>query len=130
MGLLNERKFDDREIIPLIAKTLPNPLTYGVGREAPFRHWYAALMDYGAHFKATQVNPSRKSKHHAKQSLFKGSDRQLRGEIIRRLLAKKKMREPEILKLDTNPVRMHTILDALIAEGLLLRKNNSISISS
>jgi len=49
------------------------------------RSWYAALMDYGSHLKSVLPNPSRRSKHHAVQSRFVGSVRQVRGEIIRAL---------------------------------------------
>ena len=67
---------EDSELMPLIERTLnkKNPRT-----------WYAALMDYGTHLKKTTANPSRKSKHHTKQSTFKGSRRELRGCIIREL---------------------------------------------
>ncbi len=47
------------------------------------RVWYAALMDYGTHLKSKVPNPSRRSKHHITQKKFKGSDRELRGAIVR-----------------------------------------------
>lgn len=47
------------------------------------RRWYAALMDYGSYLKQEYPNPSRRSKHHSKQSRFKDSDRQIRGAILR-----------------------------------------------
>ena len=47
------------------------------------REWYAALMDYGSFLKQKYPNPSRKSKHHTKQSRFEGSLRQVRGAILR-----------------------------------------------
>lgn len=64
----------DNEILPLVEVTrdLDNA-----------RDWYYALMDYGVMLKKTLVNPSRKSKHHVKQSKFEGSDRQIRGMILR-----------------------------------------------
>lgn len=46
------------------------------------RDWYSALMDYGAHIKKTNPNPSRRSKHHTRQSKFDGSLRQARGAIV------------------------------------------------
>lgn len=49
------------------------------------RLWYSALMDYGSFLKRTVPNPSRKSKHHTRQSKFTGSLRQVRGEIVRLL---------------------------------------------
>lgn len=64
----------DKQIMPLVADALE-------GQDP--RQWYYALMDYGVMLKKTHANPSRKSRHHVKQSRFEGSDRQLRGAIIR-----------------------------------------------
>jgi A/G-specific adenine glycosylase len=47
------------------------------------REWYWALMDYGAHLKKNRGNASRRSKHHVRQKPFKGSDREVRGAILR-----------------------------------------------
>jgi A/G-specific adenine glycosylase len=71
----------DAEIFPLIERTLD--------RKNP-RLWYSALMDYGVHLKKTE-NFSRQSAHYKKQSKFKGSRREVRGTIIKRLLEKKRM---------------------------------------
>ncbi len=72
----NQDTVHDKELLPLIAQTvdIDNP-----------REWYYALMDYGVHLKKLHANPSRKSKHHSKQSKFEGSDRQIRGMIIKML---------------------------------------------
>lgn len=51
------------------------------------RSWYYALLDYGAYLKQTLPNPSRRSKHHQKQSTFEGSRRQKRSELLRIVLA-------------------------------------------
>lgn len=51
------------------------------------REWYWALMDYGAFIKRTYGNPNSKSAHYTKQSAFVGSDRQIRGAILRTLVA-------------------------------------------
>lgn len=68
----------DSELLPFIEQALDtsNP-----------REWYWALMDYGSHLKATNVNPSRKSKHHSKQTAFKGSRREVRGQVLKKLVA-------------------------------------------
>lgn len=73
----DKQNIDDKEILPLIEKYLykKNP-----------RKWYWALMDYGAHLKKLHKNPSRKSKHYSRQSPFTGSNRQLRGAILKVLL--------------------------------------------
>lgn len=64
----------DKELIPLIIESLDydNP-----------REWYYALMDYGVFLKAQYGNPSRKSAHYTKQSMFEGSDRQIRAKILK-----------------------------------------------
>lgn len=67
----------DSDLLPLINKTLD--------REHP-REWYYALMDYGTHLASSVPNPNRRSKHYTRQSRFEGSDRQIRGAIIRLLL--------------------------------------------
>jgi len=73
----DKKSVHDKEILPLIEKTLDkkNP-----------REWYFALMDYGASLKKTYSNPSRRSKHYAKQSPFKGSNRELRSKILKYFL--------------------------------------------
>lgn len=76
----------DREILPLVEATLyhDDPAT-----------WYNALMDYGVMLKKEHGNPARKSRHHVRQSPFKGSNRELRAHILRLVLA-----EPGIDKCD------------------------------
>lgn len=68
----------DREILPLVAQTLDR---------GQVRVWYYALMDYGFWLKKSVVNPNRRSAHYARQAPFPGSDRQVRGAILRALLA-------------------------------------------
>lgn len=64
----------DRDILPLVEATLE--------RGDP-RTWYYALMDYGVHLKKSVPNPSRRSRHHVRQSPCEGSRRQLRAVILR-----------------------------------------------
>jgi len=49
------------------------------------REWYWALMDYGAHLKQAVGNPNKRAISYTKQSPFAGSDRQIRGAIIKLL---------------------------------------------
>jgi A/G-specific DNA glycosylase len=67
----------DREILPLVEATLDH---------IDPRSWYYALMDYGVMLKRAFPNPSRRSRHHTRQSLFLGSRRQLRAQVLRVLL--------------------------------------------
>lgn len=69
---------DDRDLLPLVkACLLP-------GRS---REWYWALMDLGTALKTSVPNPNRRSRQYVKQSAFAGSDRQIRGALLRLLLA-------------------------------------------
>lgn len=70
----NKTAVSDEAILKLVKKTLP---------EGNAREWYWALMDYGAHLKQQQGNLTHRSKHYTKQSRFAGSDRQIRGAILR-----------------------------------------------
>ncbi len=63
----------DKEILELVEKTLD--------KENP-REWYYALMDYGAMLKKTVGNLGRQSKHYARQTSFKGSNRELRAKLL------------------------------------------------
>lgn len=96
------RSVPDTKLLALLARMRP--------RDA--RTWYWALMDYGAHLKKTIPNPSRRSRHHIRQSAFEGSVRQLRGTILRSLL------RGEPLPRDA---RRAAILAALAREGLVVR---------
>lgn len=80
----------DKELLPLIEQTLD--------QENP-RLWYYALMDYGVMLKKTFKNPSRKSKHHTQQSRFEGSDRQIRGTILKLLTQYNQLSHRELIEL-------------------------------
>jgi A/G-specific adenine glycosylase len=67
----------DREIFPLVEMTLD---------QANPRDWYYALMDYGTYVKSAVPNPNRRSHHYTRQPSFEGSNRQIRGLILRILL--------------------------------------------
>lgn len=109
---VGKEKVHDKEIMPLIEATLDydNP-----------REWYYALMDYGVMLKKTIINPSRKSKHYTKQSKFEGSDRQIRGKILKILttssgpIAIQKLTD----MIDKDHVRVNKIIDQMILEKLI-----------
>ena len=85
-------KVHDKKLMPLIEEALADKRNQKNPRE-----WHYALMDYGSMLKQTEVNPSRRSKHHIKQSKFKGSNRELRSHILK-LVLKNKIRKEEIVK--------------------------------
>jgi len=115
------RMVRDEEILPLVRKTLD--------ARRP-RQWYNALMDYGAMLKSRHGNPARKSAHHRRQPSFHGSDRQLRGMILRAIVAKgaHSMRGlAEELKAD--PERMARCVAGLEKDGLISKKGNRFSVA-
>lgn len=120
----------DKLIEPLVRRSCPN---------VDPRSWYYALLDYGAYLKATNPNPSRRSKHHSKQSKFEGSRRQKRAEILRMVLASEGMAEPQIVRELTDFEREHKreapdeslvegILSDLLSEGFLRFENGLYSV--
>ena len=93
------------------------------------REWYWALMDYGAAME--QANPNRRSAHYKRQAGFKGSDRELRGKIMRSTLAAKrnKVSVDELLKiLGVSPQRFTKVLGGLEKEGFIVKKKDYICI--
>jgi A/G-specific adenine glycosylase len=98
----------DKELIPYIEQSLD---------KIHPRVWYWALMDYGAHLKATGENASRHSKHYAKQATFEGSLRQLRGKILR-LLGEEQLSLEELIE-KTEDIRTPEAAEALQREGLI-----------
>jgi len=111
----------DREILPLVEKALD--------AENP-RQWYSALMDYGAMLKKAHPNPSRKSAHHQKQSKFEGSNRQVRGMIIKILTDSPMITEAMLLQ--RLPALVHQVRDNLLhlhKEGLVKKNGRKLSIA-
>jgi A/G-specific adenine glycosylase len=101
----------DREILPLVERTMDRD---------NIRDWYNALMDYGVMLKKTLPNPSRRSRQHAVQKPFRGSNREIRGEILRLLLATPGLTATAIVKQSgKDRARVRDMLEMLQGEGLL-----------
>ena len=89
------------------------------------RDWYNALMDYGSDLKRRFLNPSRRSRHHSVQSRFEGSDRQVRGALLRLLLNTNGMTVGAIRQaLATEPDRLQRILEGMVKEGFLQQRGS------
>ncbi|HOI17016.1 MAG TPA: hypothetical protein PK036_11815 [Geobacteraceae bacterium] len=104
----------DSEIRPMVEATLDaaNP-----------REWYYALMDFGVMLKRRLPNPSRRSAHHGRQAPFEGSDRQIRGKILRILLEVKSSSLGEITRLvGADAERVERILLQLEKESFIIRQ--------
>ncbi|MBY0539310.1 A/G-specific adenine glycosylase [Patescibacteria group bacterium] len=105
-----KKKVHDASLLPLIKKTLPT------SRQA--REWYSALMDYGSHLKQTAGNASRRSAHHVRQKPFKGSNREVRGAILK-LLAEKTRRKENLFELPFPRSAVEVQYTKLLSEGLI-----------
>jgi A/G-specific adenine glycosylase len=80
-------------------------------------------MDYGVLLKKRYKNPSRKSAHYKKQSSFEGSNREIRGMILKLLLDEKRLTEGEIIqKLGKDTKKIKKNLTQLVKEGLVKKK--------
>jgi A/G-specific adenine glycosylase len=117
----NKREVKDGEILPLVEQTLDH--------ESP-RMWYHALMDYGAALKKRYGNLNTKSAHYRRQGRFEGSNRQIRGAILRVLVRKERISERDLIggtPLSAGAVRRNLI--QLQKEGLIIKQGQYLSIA-
>jgi len=113
---------DDAEILPIAREALH-------GKDP--RSWYNALMDLGTMLKKTVQNPNRRSRQYTRQTAFEGSDRKIRGCILRLLLAGEHLTEKALLKkISEEPARVVRILGSLESEGFITRSGSSFRIAS
>jgi A/G-specific adenine glycosylase len=97
------------DITPLIEATLD--------RDSP-REWYYALFDYGSMLK--RENKDLEAGKRRKQSTFRGSDREVRSNILRLLLDIEKMTEDQLLtSLPSDNERVRRLVTQLHEEGLI-----------
>ena len=106
----------DKELLSLVAQVLDH--------DRP-RDWYNALMDYGSDLKRRFPNPSRRSRHHSVQSRFEGSDRQVRGALLRLLLNTDGLTVAAIRQtLEVEPDRLQRIMAGMVREGFLQQRGS------
>ena len=111
----------DAEILPFVTDALDT--------ENP-REWYYALMDYGTMLGKKGGNPNKRSTHYTRQSSFEGSDRQLRGKIIRFLLQEQPVHiEVIISHIMGDEQRMKDIILGMERDGIIISKNGMIKIA-
>lgn len=109
----------DEQLLQLITQTL--------NHENP-RDWYYALMDYGSFLKKQVKDINKRSKHYLKQSQFAGSDRQLRGQVLRLLLKNPNTKSQLITHTSQPKSRISKILKALQKDQLITHTNNLYTI--
>ncbi len=103
----------DRDLMPLIERT--------IDRRNP-REWFYALMDYGNYLKKQHKQINKRSVHYARQAAFEGSRRQLRGFILKHLVAHGSIsiRDMRSYGSFSEEEKAHT-LEQLCRESLIIR---------
>lgn len=114
-----DEKVDDKQLIDILEKVIDT--------EHP-REFYWALMDYGTYLKKNRVGNVARSKHYRKQSALKGSVREVRGQIIRSLLAVEKT--VDNLQKELGPdERFEPALLGLRRDGLVQQKGEYLHLT-
>lgn len=109
----------DTQLLPFVEETqdLKNP-----------REWYWALMDYGTYLKSHGLSHGLKSAQYTKQSPLKGSNREVRGAILKTLttgdFSEKEL--VRLLKLDKDKIKAN--LPVLTHEGFIAKKGELYSL--
>lgn len=112
----NKRKVTDRDILTLVEKTLD--------KKRP-KEWYWALMDYGTMLAKKVPNPNRNSLHYIKQAPFEGSNRQIRGAILKLLLSKRVLSKKALSdSLSYKDEKLSAVLNDLVKEGFLIKNSH------
>jgi len=117
----DQKKVKDSDVYPVVEQTMDtsNP-----------REWYYALMDYGVMLKKRYPHVNKKSAHYVKQNPFQGSNRQIRGRILKELITNGSKSFDEILKtLLVNPEKLQQILLQLEKEGLIVKEGSVYTIA-
>lgn len=110
----------DKDILQYVERTLPTD---------DVRTWYYALMDYGVYIKKTYGNQNVRGKGYTKQSSFQGSDRYIRGAIIRMLSKKSASRQSfhrALIQYDV--LRVDAQLEKLLREGLIEKHKHTYAL--
>lgn len=115
----DQTDIDDKVLLPLVQQTC-DP-------EHP-RQWYWALMDYGAHLKQMQIKNISQSRHYVRQSKFKGSRRQVRGNILRQLIGGGPKTITELVKILADD-RTEPVIHDLVREGFLELHGDSVRLT-
>ncbi len=111
----------DSALLPLIGRALD--------RQNPAR-WYNALMDYGSMLKKKFGNPGRRSAHYSRQAPFPGSNRQIRGLILKLLNNAGGLSEAILIdRVGQCPEKVRRMIASLQREGFLREERGRYEIA-
>jgi A/G-specific adenine glycosylase len=93
------------------------------------RNWYYALMDYGSWLKSEGIDYFHKQKNYSKQKAFKGSERFVRGWILKQLtLTNQPITLKSIRLVGYTKKQVTKITNDMVNEKLLRKVGNAICI--
>ncbi|MHA1150111.1 MAG: A/G-specific adenine glycosylase [Promethearchaeota archaeon] len=111
----------DKEIEPLVEAT--------INKKDP-RTWYYALMDYGVMLKKTYPELHKRSTHYKKQKPFKGSNREIRGKILKIILKSNEISKNIIYnQFEHKKDRINNVLKQLEKEGFIILESHKIRVA-
>ena len=111
----------DKQLYPLVESS--------VDKENP-RDWYYALMDYGVMLAKEFENANKRSKHYNVQSKFEGSNRQVRGKVLKELIRHPSLTEKEIMAFVSRDAEVvKKILEQMKTEGFILEEKGVYKIA-
>jgi A/G-specific adenine glycosylase len=113
----SEQKVSDTQLKEVLSKV--------VDKKDP-RNWYYALMDYGAWLKSEGYDYFHKQKQHTKQKSFKGSERFVRGYLLREALKFDELKIKEITLPGFSQEQIQKVADDLVQEDLLTKPKPGI----
>ena len=113
------KKVTDKTLLPYITKMID---------EHKSREWYWALMDYGSMLKKQVGNSNIQSAHYTKQSKFEGSERQVRGEVLKYVVKSEGgVTQAQILKMVKRaPEKVLAKIEELKKEGFISQQGHKI----
>jgi A/G-specific adenine glycosylase len=86
-------------------------------------------MDYGSALKKTVKNPNRRSARYTRQPRFSGSDREIRGRVLKALIKNPWQNEIELAgSIPCDRKRGARIISTLIQEGFVVRDGENLTI--
>jgi A/G-specific adenine glycosylase len=86
-------------------------------------------MDIGTALSSGISNPNRRSASYSRQARFEGSDRQVRGQVLRCVLAEGELSEVDLCtKVGGSHQRIERAIAALEREGFICRRDGRIAI--
>lgn len=106
----------DKSILGILARTIDK----GHSRE-----WYSALMDYGTKLKGETANPTRRSKTYAKQSVFKGSIREIRGKILKHLVSHTTVSVHDLQGFSSDTSKLKQAIEGLVRDSLIKKSGTA-----